>query len=133
MTNHAFAEKRSTARYSSDGLVVQIRRKGRITHLDGLASDFNAFGLAVVLDQPLTQDSTVFLTLMCGSTKITDVVAVVHNCVSLEHGYRCGLQFRTNSGLQSDCRETEKQLRIMESRFKVMGHTHPQAEPASSG
>ncbi len=88
--------------------------------LDGLAFDFNRYGLSMVLDQPLPQNATVFVNLLCGNARVDNIVAVVHNCVGLEHGYRCGLQFRTSSNLQFDRDTVDQELHIMERRFKVM-------------
>jgi hypothetical protein len=117
MPNFAFAERRSHPRIPTDGLLVSVRRKGRLTRLEGMAQDFNRFGLAMIIDQPLPKDSTVFLSLTSCAAKIENIIGVVHNCTSLTHGYRCGVQFRTASELQYDQRHIEENLRALEKHF----------------
>ncbi|MEM7099775.1 MAG: hypothetical protein AAF541_16020 [Pseudomonadota bacterium] len=120
MANLAIAERRSNTRYPSQGLFVGIRRKGRLHKLDASAQDFNKFGVAVLLDQPLPKDCTVYLTVASGDLKIDNLIGVVHNCISQRNGYRCGIQFRTQSNLQFDQEQVECTLRQLEARFKVM-------------
>ena len=98
--------------------MVWLRRKGRLSRLEGPAIDFNRHGLAIVLDQPLPKDTNVFISLLCGDIRIDNVLGVVHNCISHEHGFRCGIQFRNNSQLQFDKPKVEKGLRILEARFR---------------
>ena len=119
MPNFALAERRSKPRFPSDGLLVHVRRKGRLGQLEGLAQDFNRFGVAIVVDQPLPKDALVFITLCSGALKLDNVIGVVHNCTAVTGGYRCGIQFRTDSELQMDPVMTEQELTILETRFKT--------------
>lgn len=120
MPHFAPAERRDTPRYSSDGLIVSVRKKGRLSYIEGLAHDFNRHGLALILDQPLPKDTTVYVSLSSGDMKLDNVIGVVHNCIGLPKGYRCGIQFRTYSELQLDQGLTERELGIFEARFKGM-------------
>jgi len=119
MPSLGLADRRNNPRFPSDGLLVRARRKGRLGQLDGLAQDFNRHGLAVILDQPLPKDTTLFMTLVTGEMKLDEVIGVVHNCVSVSEGYRCGVQFRTGSELQHDQAMVEEELSILEARFKA--------------
>ena len=120
MANPAFAERRSKTRYPSQGLYVGLRRKGRLLRLDASAQDFNRFGVAALLDQPIPVESTVYLTIACGDLKIDNLIGVVHNCISQRNGYRCGIQFRTQSNLQFDGKQVECTLKQLEARFKLL-------------
>jgi len=84
-----------------------------------LARDFNRHGLALVLDQPLPKDATVYVSLSSGETHVDNIVGVVHNCFGLEMGYRCGIAFRTDCGLQMDQGLVKQTLCILEARFKL--------------
>ena len=95
-----------------------VRRKGRLGRLEGVATDFNHCGIGILLDQPLPKDSKVTVSLTTGSHHVDNVVGVVHNCISVENGYRCGIQFRTQSHLQMDRRETEAALSNLEQAFE---------------
>ena len=117
MGHTAFAERRQHTRFDTDGMLVVVRKKGRLGRLSGMASDFNRFGLALVLDQPLPKDTVVYLNITNAELKIDNVVGVVHNCVSLETGYRCGVQFRTHSAFQEDRTEIEECLAAMEKAY----------------
>jgi len=119
MPSLGLAERRAYPRFPTDGLLVRARRKGRIGQLEGLASDFNRHGLAVILNQPLPKETTLFMTLVTPEMKLDEVIGVVHNCVSVSEGYRCGVQFRTGSDLQLDQAMVEEELAILEARFKV--------------
>ena len=123
MPSRALAERRAGPRFRSDGLLVGVRVKGRFGRLDGVAADFNRYGVAFVLDQPLPKDKLVYVTLANGSVRIENVVGVVHNCVAQTQGFRCGVQFRTNSELQFDVHLVERALKILEARFKAMPQT----------
>lgn len=118
MPYFALAERRTTPRYDSDGMMVGVRRKGRLALLQGPAHDFNRHGLALVLDQPLPKDATVYVSLHAGEVKLDNIIGVVHNCIALEQGYRCGIQFRTYSDLQFDQDVTSASLTELEARFK---------------
>lgn len=121
MSKIALAERRSKPRFNTDGLVVSVRRKGRLGRLEGMAQDFNRHGLAMIVDQPLPKDATVYVTLTGGDLKLDNVIGVVHNCIGLQQGYRCGIQFRTCSELQLDQEMTEQELSTLEARFQKIG------------
>ncbi len=118
MPYFALAERRLKDRYPADGLVVSVRKKGGLLHLQGLATDFNRYGIALVLNQALAKDSKVYISLGFGDTRIQNVVGVVHNCVALQAGYRCGIQFRTAQ--QSEQMETNVRLQLLEDQFVAM-------------
>lgn len=120
MPSRALAERRVAPRFRSDGLLVGVRVRRRFGRLDGVAVDFNRYGVAFVLDQPLPKDKIVYVALSNGSMRIDNVVGVVHNCVAQAQGFRCGVQFRTNSELQFDIPLVERELRILEARFKTL-------------
>ncbi|MEM9620401.1 MAG: PilZ domain-containing protein [Pseudomonadota bacterium] len=119
MADFALAERRSKPRIPTESLVVSVRRKGRINRLVGLAINFNRYGVAIVLDQPLNKDSTVYLALSHGDTHVDELIGVVHNCISQDQGYRCGIQFRTQSPMQFDREMVESRLRQLEARFSA--------------
>ncbi len=116
----ALAERRSKPRYPTDGLLVCVRKKGRLGYLEGLAQDFNRHGLALLMDQPLPKDATVYVSLTCHDIRLDNVIGIVHNCIGLADGYRCGIQFRTWSDLQLDRAPTEAELVVLEERFETM-------------
>jgi PilZ domain-containing protein len=117
MPYFALAERRLKARYPTDGLVVSVRKKGGLLHLQGLAADFNRHGIALLLNQALSKDSKVFISLVYGDIQVHNVVGIVHNCVALKDGYRCGIQFRTASNQQMEQTETNLCLRKLEAQF----------------
>ena len=117
MPYFALAERRLKTRYPTDGLVVSVRKKGGLLHLQGLAADFNRHGIALLLNQALGKDSKVFISLAFGEIQVHNVVGIVHNCVALKEGYRCGIQFRTASNQQMEQTETNLRLRNLEEQF----------------
>lgn len=123
MPQFALAERRSKPRYPTDGLLVSVRRKGRLGLLEGLAQDFNRHGVALLVDQPLRKDTKLYVSLISGDMKVDNVIGIVHNCIALTDGYRCGIQFRTNSELQLDKEMTAHALVILEARFKTWGQS----------
>ena len=116
MPKVAYENRRKSPRHEADALQVTIRRKGRLGRLTGMAIDYNRHGLAVLLDQPLSKDATVYLSLSTAQAKVDNVIGVVHNCIGQELGYRCGIQFRTASPLQSDRNAIEEQLTLLEAQ-----------------
>ena len=118
MPHFALAERRTTTRFAPNGMIVSVRRKGRLGHLQGPAHDFNRHGLALILDQPLPKDATVYVGLHAGETKLDNIIGVVHNCIALASGYRCGIQFRTYSELQLDQDSTLESLCLLEECFR---------------
>ena len=133
MPDLVLAERRSQPRYPSDGLMVYVRKKGRFGQLEGLAVDFNRHGLALVIDQPLPKETKVFLSLASGDLRINDVMGVVHNCCSSPGGYRCGIQFRTQSRMQFDQSLIEQKLSIFEARDKASIALHNSQASLQSG
>lgn len=119
MPSSALAERRGAPRFRSDGLLVGIRVKGRFGRLEGIPADFNRHGVALVLDQPLAIEKVVYVMLNNGRMRLENVVGIVHNCIAQAQGFRCGVQFRTNSELQFDKRHIEHELQILEARFKT--------------
>ena len=117
MPYFALAERRLEPRYPADGLVVSVRKKGRLVRMQGLAADFNRHGIALLLNQPLGKDVQVYVTLACGDTVVHNVVGIVHNCVSMQDRFRCGIQFRTASDRQVAPAETKTGLEVLEARF----------------
>ena len=108
-------DRRNLDRVPAHGLVAIVRRKGRITRLQGAVVDFNRHGMAMVLDQPLPKDSTVIIAIAGAGQRLENLIGVVHNCTSSSDGFRCGIQFRTRSDLQHDCNEVEAQLIELET------------------
>lgn len=118
MPYFALAERRSGPRYPTDGLMVSVRKKGRLAQLQGIAQDFNRHGVAVQIDQPIGKDTEIFVTLASGEIHIQNVAGIVHNCVAVKTGYRCGIQFRTASRRQADQHAINKRLCLLESRIE---------------
>jgi hypothetical protein len=123
MPYFALAERRLKDRYPADGLVVSVRKKGGLLHLQALATDFNRHGIALLLNQALDKDSKVYISLGFGDTQVQNVVGIVHNCVALQAGYRCGIQFRTAQ--QSEQLETNMRLQLLEDQFVAMSAGRP--------
>ena len=111
------ADRRNRRRLEADGLLISLRRKGRLGRLTGMALDYNRHGVGLVLDQPLPKDATVYLSITGRNVHVNNVIGIVHNCISHELGFRCGIQFRTTSGLQSDQQSIQAQLISLESVF----------------
>lgn len=107
--------RRTAPRLEVDQLLVSVRRKGHLTRLIGMAVDFNRHGIALLVDQPICKDTKLYLKLQSPEINIDNVIGVVHNCVPMDNGYRCGIQFRTGSALQNDQRNVEESLSTMES------------------
>jgi len=120
MADPLFAERRNQPRLEHRELAVTIRVKGRLARLKGTVLDFNRHGLAVFLDQPLTKHLQVFLNLQAASHDLRELIGVVHNCTAFAQGYRCGIQFRTDSGLQLDPDQTRERLQLLEAEFAAL-------------
>lgn len=113
------AERRTTPRFEAKGLAITVRAKGRLARLTGMVLDFNRHGIAVFLDQPLTKHHPVFVNLHAGSRHLRDLIGVVHNCTAFAEGYRCGIQFRTESIMQLDPDLVRETLEVLEREFSV--------------
>ncbi len=128
MPYFALAERRTGPRYPTDGLLVSVRKKGRLAHLQGIAQDFNRHGMALQVDQPIAKDTKIFVTLASGEILVQNVAGIVHNCVAVATGYRCGIQFRTAWCRQADQTETIAHLCNLETRFAEFGCAEPNKE-----
>ena len=113
----------------SAGLSAELRIKGRMGQFSVQVLDFNRFGLAACCQRPLPKDQIVFLTLSDGERLLQRVIGVVHNCLSMDGGYRCGIRFRTQSALQFDREEVESALAALEADLlDRLDSGHPAAE-----
>ncbi len=98
--------------------MVSIRRKGRLTRLQGNAVDFSRHGIGILIDQPLPKDTTVYLSITGQNQHLNNVIGIVHNCTSQPDGYRCGIRFRTASELQDDKANVDARLGELEQEFQ---------------
>ena len=96
------SDRRSLPRFSTVDVEVSVRPRGQLTHMPARLVDFNRYGVALLLAEPLPKDKTVFVHLECGNASLDDVVGVVHNSLPHEDGYRCGIRFRTQSNARFD-------------------------------
>jgi hypothetical protein len=95
-------------------MVACVRLKGQLARVPVEVIDFNRHGLAIRCTRPLPKDSLVFLSLNAGEQVLDRVVGVVHNCLGMDEGFRCGIRFRTQSDLQFDREMVEAQLATLE-------------------
>ena len=114
------SERRSLPRFSDRNLEVILRQRGRLSRWQTTVLDFNRFGLAVLIDEPLEKEKQIFLSLRFGDVHLDNVIGVVHNCIAQRGGYRCGIQFRTRSALQFDKDLVENTLALLESNFALV-------------
>ena len=117
MQHAGSAERRRHPRFDVSGLSVSLRIKGRLSRLQGSVLDFNRHGIAVCIDQPISKDKQCFISIHLAGSSLHDIVGVVHNCTTLPDGYRCGIQFRTESDLQFDQDAVHQQLDLLEQMF----------------
>lgn len=113
----ANAERRALPRLPGQQISAFVRRKGSFNRLSVEVLDFNRHGAAIQLHTPLPREQVVFLTLKLGSTQLERIIGVVHNCLDLKSGYRCGIRFRTQSDLQFDKAVIEDQLAALEGHL----------------
>jgi len=118
MLNEDFNERRAHPRYNAHDLIVHVRKVGRWVSLEGISVDFNRHGLALLIDQPLAQNTRVFVSLARGSLVIRDIVGIVHNCMGHAGGFRCGIRFRTDSNRQFDAETVNQRLTNLELCLK---------------
>ena len=119
MTNSQHTSDRRTGfRHATDGLLAEVRQRGRLARLTGMAVDFNRFGMALITDQPLPHDCQVYINLIGYGHSVLDLVGVVHNCTSTQIGFRCGIQFRPSSELQNDASRAMESLSKLEQVIK---------------
>ncbi len=107
-------ERRVLPRLQGRQISAFVRCKGSFSRLTVDVLDFNRFGAAIHLHTPLPREQVVFLTLKLGTTQLERIIGVVHNCLALESGFRCGIRFRTQSELQFDKAAIEDQLAALE-------------------
>ena len=117
MAHSMFAERRALPRLPAEHMLVRVRRKGRIGRIEGIAKDYNRHGIGLVLDKPIPKDTTVYISMASGGQRLENVIGVVHNCLAVDGGYRCGIQFRTTSHLQMDRCAIEQALTQLEQTF----------------
>ena len=117
MADPLYAERRNLPRLDARGLAITARARGRLARLRGMVLDFNRHGLAEFLDQPLGKNHPVYLHLRAGSRQVRDLIGVVHNCTAFAEGYRCGIQFRTESAMQPDQDQVRETLAMLEQEF----------------
>lgn len=110
-------ERRALPRLEGQQISAFVRPKGSFSRLSVEVLDFNRHGAAIHLHTPLPREQVVFLTLKCGTTQLERIIGVVHNCLDLKTGFRCGIRFRTQSELQFDRAVIEDQLATLESRL----------------
>ena len=110
-------ERRALPRLAGQQISAFLRLKGSFSRLSVEILDFNRHGAAIQLHTPLPREQIVFLTLKHGSTRLERIIGVVHNCLDLKSGYRCGIRFRTQSELQFDKTAVEDQLASLESQL----------------
>ena len=115
--DHGGHDRRSQPRFRSDLLVAHVRLKGQLNRVPVEVLDFNRHGLAVRIERPMPKDQLVFLSLDTDQISVTRVIGVVHNCLPHTSGYRCGIRFRTQSGLQFDRETVELQLASLEQHL----------------
>ena len=111
------SDRRSLPRLAGRDLEVGLRQRGRLIRTPVTVLDFNRFGIAVLVSEPLQKEKQIFLTLRCGEIRLDNVIGVVHNCIAQREGYRCGIQFRTRSDLQFDKDQVEHTLLMLEAGF----------------
>jgi hypothetical protein len=110
-------ERRALPRLDGQEIAAFVRQQGSFSRLSVEVLDFNRHGAAIHLHTPLPREQVVFLTLKHGNTQLERIIGVVHNCLDLKTGYRCGIRFRTQSELQFDKASTEDQLAALERRL----------------
>ncbi len=113
--NRTTQDRRTRQRFEGHDLEVGLRQRGRLSHTPATVLDFNRFGIAVLVCEPLEKEKQIFLTLRCGELHLDNVIGVVHNCIAQRDGYRCGIQFRTRSDLQFDKDQVENALALLEA------------------
>lgn len=117
--NPKCSERRANPRFDAIGIRASIKVKGQFGVLTAEALDFNRHGMAVLIDRELAKNKSLLVTLRCNDVFVGGVVGVVHNCHQSESGYRCGIQFRTQSVVQLDAAETERALLALERQVAV--------------
>ena len=110
-------ERRTNPRFSGEDMQVLVRQRGRMARAQSRVVDFNRFGIALITSERLEKNKPLFLTLTCHGVHLENVVGVLHNCIAHADGYRCGIQFRTQSTLQFDRNFVERTLSRLEQEL----------------
>lgn len=126
------SDRRSLPRFSTVDVDVNVRLRGQLTHMQARLVDFNRYGVAILLAEPLPKDKIVFIHLACGDARLDDVVGVVHNSLRHEDGYRCGIRFRTQSNEQFDREAAEHKLIEIEGMIACGGLDEILADTAAN-
>jgi len=132
MQRQPLSERRARFREPAHGLLVTLRRKGRLRRLQGSAIDFSQHGIAVLIDQPVPKDSVLYLNITGHAERLDDIIGVVHTCIGRSDGYRCGIRFRTTSELQADQAAVEAGLGRLEATLRaarLASHRPSASEP----
>ena len=111
------SDRRTLPRFTGDELQVALRQRGRLSRTAASVLDFNRFGIAVLIREPLPKEKQIFLSLRYREVYLDNVIGVVHNCIAQQDGFRCGIQFRTRSELQFDKDLVENALFDLELAF----------------
>ena len=119
------SDRRTLPRLIGRGLAVSLRQRGRLGRTSVTVLDFNRFGIAVLVAEPLDKEKQIFLSLKCGDVRLDNVIGVVHNCIAHDNGYRCGIQFRTRSDLQFDKDQVERALLVIEAELDLDREADP--------
>ena len=111
------AERRALPRFDGQQIAASVRRKGSFNRQSVEVLDFNRHGAAIHLHTPLPREQVIYLTLKLGATQLERIIGVVHNCLTLKSGYRCGVRFRTQSDLQFDRAAIEDELAALDRQL----------------
>ncbi len=111
-------DRRQLPRLAADQLQVYIRQRHSFRRKRTTAVDFNRYGIAVMSPLPYRVDAPLVVEL-CHPRVLSDVkvAGVVHNCLQLEQGFRCGIRFRLQSRFQFDTEQIETYLRALEAEL----------------
>ena len=119
MATDPVQDRRSQPRFAPQALSALLRLKGELGRISVAVLDFNRHGVAIQCDRPLPKEAHVYLSLDDGVTQLERVIGVVHNCLTFDGGYRCGIRFRPQSKLQFDREVVEARLAELEDRFSA--------------
>lgn len=119
-------DRRSISRIAISELAAIYRPQGSFRRNRVPVIDFNRFGLALHTPAPLALNQTLYLWFEGAAPAGTGrVVGVVHNCVSQDAGFRCGIRFRTDSRLQQQPERTRQLLIELEKRLQAGSGSSP--------
>ncbi len=108
-------ERRTFERFPVSEMRASISLRHRIGSHHGDVIDFNRLGITVVLRRPIPVNKPLYVTLRQGATRLDAIVGAAHHCRFDASGwFRCGIRFRTNSPIQLDRDEIERNLLALE-------------------